>query len=62
MTDIRVFIRLNLPNGNRIGPGKIALLEAIRAEGSITSAARYLGDGRTDTAANQLRRTSPAIA
>jgi molybdate transport system regulatory protein len=43
MTDIRVFIRLNLPNGNRIGPGKIALLEAIRAEGSITAAARYLG-------------------
>jgi molybdate transport system regulatory protein len=43
MTDIRVFIRLSLLNGNRIRPGKIALLEAIRAEGSITAAARYLG-------------------
>jgi len=30
-------------NGDRIGPGKIALLEAIQAEGSIASAARHLG-------------------
>ena len=43
MTAIHVFIRLYLPNGHRIGPGKIALLEAIRTEGSITAAARYLG-------------------
>jgi molybdate transport system regulatory protein len=43
MTAIHVFIRLDLPNGHRIGPGKIALLEAIRTEGSITAAARYLG-------------------
>jgi hypothetical protein len=41
-TGIHVFIRLDLPNGNRIAPGKIALLEAIRAEGSITAAAWYL--------------------
>jgi molybdate transport repressor ModE-like protein len=43
MTGISVFIRLDLPDGNRIGPGKIALLEAIRAKGSITAAARHLG-------------------
>jgi molybdate transport system regulatory protein len=42
MTGINVFIRLDLPDGNRIGPGKIALLEAIRAKGSITAAARHL--------------------
>jgi len=36
-------IRLDLANGNRIGPGKIALLEAIQAKGSIASAARHLG-------------------
>jgi molybdate transport system regulatory protein len=43
MTGIQAFIRLDLPNGAQIGPGKIALLEAIRAEGSITAAARHLG-------------------
>ena len=42
MTSVHVSIRLNLANGNRIGPGKIALLEAIRTEGSITAAARHL--------------------
>ena len=42
MTGIRVSIRLELPNGNGIGPGKIALLEAIRAKGSIAAAALYL--------------------
>ena len=34
------FIRLDLSNGKHIGPGKIALLEAIRAEGSILAASR----------------------
>jgi molybdate transport system regulatory protein len=43
MTDTRLSIRLDLSNGGRIGPGKIALLEAIRAEGSISAAARHLG-------------------
>jgi molybdate transport system regulatory protein len=37
MTGIHVSI------GNRIGPGEIALLEAIRTQGSITAAARHLG-------------------
>ena len=36
-------IRLDFANGGRIGPGKIALLEAIRTKGSITAAARHLG-------------------
>jgi molybdate transport system regulatory protein len=43
MTGIHISIRLDLPNGDRIGPGEIALLEAIRTQGSITAAARYLG-------------------
>jgi len=43
MKNPHLFIRLDLANGGRIGPGKIALLEAIRAKGSITAAARHLG-------------------
>jgi molybdate transport system regulatory protein len=43
MADVRLFIRLDLTGGDRIGPGKIALLEAIDAEGSISAAARHLG-------------------
>jgi molybdate transport system regulatory protein len=38
----RLSIRLDLPGG-RIGPGKVRLLEAITAEGSISAAARTLG-------------------
>src|SRR5215475_10204703 len=36
-------IRIDLTSGDRIGPGKIALLEAIRTTGSISGAARTLG-------------------
>jgi molybdate transport system regulatory protein len=36
-------IRIDLSNGDRIGPGKVALLEAIQAKGSISGAARLLG-------------------
>jgi molybdate transport system regulatory protein len=43
MTDNRLSIRIDLVNGDRIGPGKIALLEGIRATGSISGAARKLG-------------------
>src|SRR3954468_21541206 len=43
MTDTRLSIRLDLTSGDRIGPGKIALLEAIRKSGSISAAARELG-------------------
>jgi Bacterial regulatory helix-turn-helix protein, lysR family len=43
MVDTRLSIRLDLTSGNRIGPGKIALLEAIQATGSISAAARRLG-------------------
>ena len=43
MADTHLSIRLDLANGDRIGPGKIALLEAIRAKGSISAAARQLG-------------------
>jgi molybdate transport system regulatory protein len=41
--DTRLSIRLDLTSGDRIGPGKIALLEAIKATGSISAAARDLG-------------------
>lgn len=43
MTDTRLSIRLDLTTGDRIGPGKVALLEAIRTNGSISAAARHLG-------------------
>jgi molybdate transport system regulatory protein len=38
----RVTLRLDLANGARIGPGKIALLEAIAETGSISAAGRKL--------------------
>lgn len=38
----RLSLRIDLPHG-RIGPGKIALLEAIDREGSISAAGRALG-------------------
>jgi len=42
--EIRFHIRAGHgPNALAIGPGKIALLEAIRESGSITAAARRLG-------------------
>ena len=43
MPDTQLSIRLDLTSGDRIGPGKIALLEAIQATGSISAAARRLG-------------------
>jgi molybdate transport system regulatory protein len=39
----RLSIRIDFASGDRIGPGKIALLEAIRSAGSISGAARSLG-------------------
>jgi molybdate transport system regulatory protein len=39
----RLSIRVDLGTGLRIGPGKVALLEAIGATGSISAAARTLG-------------------
>lgn len=43
MADIRLSIRIDLSSGDRIGPGKIALLEAIRDAGSISAGARKIG-------------------
>ncbi|HZC57509.1 MAG TPA: LysR family transcriptional regulator [Xanthobacteraceae bacterium] len=43
MSETRLSIRLDLPSGDRIGPGKIALLEAIRDTGSISAGARKVG-------------------
>lgn len=39
----RLIVRLDLPSGARVGPGKIALLEAIARSGSISAAGRALG-------------------
>ena len=39
---VQLSLRIDLPQG-RIGPGKIALLEAIDREGSISAAGRALG-------------------
>jgi molybdate transport system regulatory protein len=43
MVDTRLSIRIDLTSGDRIGPGKIELLDAIRSTGSISAAARRLG-------------------
>jgi molybdate transport system regulatory protein len=43
MTDVRLSLRLDFANCESIGPGKIALLEEIRKQGSISAAARHLG-------------------
>jgi molybdate transport system regulatory protein len=39
----RLKLTLVLASGARIGPGKAALLESVRASGSITGAARAMG-------------------
>lgn len=43
MASTHLSIRIDLASGARIGPGKIALLEAIRSTGSISAAARSIG-------------------
>jgi molybdate transport system regulatory protein len=43
MTGTHLSIRIDLSTGGRIGPGKIALLEAIQSTGSISAAARTIG-------------------
>ncbi len=40
MTSPRLSLRLELPNGSRLGPGKVALLESIGQRNSIAAAAR----------------------
>jgi molybdate transport system regulatory protein len=41
-SDHSLSIRIDLAGGTRIGPGKVALLEAIAREGSISAAGRAL--------------------
>jgi molybdate transport system regulatory protein len=43
MAGPRLSIRIDLASGDRIGPGKVALLEAIQSTGSISAGARSLG-------------------
>jgi molybdate transport system regulatory protein len=42
-TTARISLRIDLPGGSRLGPGKAALMRAIAAEGSLAAAARHLG-------------------
>jgi molybdate transport system regulatory protein len=46
MAETHVSIRIDLESGGRIGPGKIALLEAISKTGSITAAAQSMNMSR----------------
>jgi len=39
----RLFLRVDFPDGRRLGPGKIMLLEAIREHRSILAAAKAIG-------------------
>lgn len=39
----RLFLRMDFPDGRRLGPGKIMLLEAVREHGSILAAAKAIG-------------------
>jgi len=39
----RLSIKISLDGGGKLGPGKIALLEAVDSEGSISAAGRKLG-------------------
>jgi len=43
MAGTHLSIRIDLASGDRFGPGKIKLLEAIRSTGSISAAARSIG-------------------
>jgi molybdate transport system regulatory protein len=43
MAATRLSIRIDLATGDRIGPGKIALLKAIRSTGSISAASARVG-------------------
>ncbi len=40
MTEAKLSLRIELPNGSRLGPGKVALLESIGHRRSIAAAAR----------------------
>jgi molybdate transport system regulatory protein len=42
---VDIFLRIELTPERRLGPGKIALLEAIARTGSLSAAARELGMG-----------------
>lgn len=41
--EARVKLQIDLPGGNRIGPGKIHLLELVETEGSLSRAAEAMG-------------------
>ncbi len=43
MSRTRLSLRIDLANGSRVGPGKVALLEAVRTYASISAAARAEG-------------------
>jgi molybdenum-dependent DNA-binding transcriptional regulator ModE len=55
MAETQFSIRIDLESGGRIGPGKIALLEAIRETRSITAAAVAMKTPLPDYASHQLK-------
>jgi len=62
----RLTLRLDFDTGQRLGPGKIALLEAIAETGSIAAASRHFGMAyrRAWLLTDELNRTfkKPLIA
>ncbi len=62
----RLTLRLDFAGGDRLGPGKMALLERIRSTGSISAAGRELGMSykRAWDLVDSLNRTfrEPAVA
>jgi molybdate transport system regulatory protein len=58
----RLVLRIDFDTGRRLGPGKIALLEAIGRTGSIAAAGRQFGMGyrRAWLLADELNRTFDA--
>ncbi|MFV3131367.1 winged helix-turn-helix domain-containing protein [Niveispirillum sp. KHB5.9] len=61
----RLTLRLDFANGSQIGPGKIKLLQAIEATGSIAAAGRSMGMSyrRAWLLVDQINRafTQPAV-
>jgi molybdate transport system regulatory protein len=61
-----ISVRIDFPEGNRIGPGKVRLLETIGETGSISAAGRAMGMSykRAWSLVDELNRmfTEPLVA
>jgi hypothetical protein len=61
MAAARVAVRIDLPGGCQIGLRKLALLEAIHAQGSISGAARAIGMTYRNTGGGWKESTGPCM-